>query len=292
MIDDNDILVQMIPIKSITVVNPRGRGDVKFRQITANIGKLGLKKPITVSRREGKNGHSQYDLVCGQGRLEAYKAHGQTTVPALVVNVSREELFIMSLAENLARKRYTAVELAKEIGCLKERGNTYEEIARKTDLAVDYVRGIVRLLNKGERRLLAAVEAGHIPITIAITIASSDDVVVQRALAEAYENNSLRGKSLLKARKIIEQRRNKADGQVKTREDTVTAQKILWTFHNETNKHRLLVQKAKVSETRLLFIVSAVRSLLTDDHFRTLLRAEMLTTMPEYLAEQIKPKEI
>ncbi len=292
MSDDNDILVQMVPIENITVVNPRGRGEKKFRQIIANIAKVGLKKPITVCRREGKNGNTQYDLVCGQGRLEAFKAHGQSTVPALVVNVSREELMIMSLAENLARKRYTAVELSKQIGEMKERGDTYEEIARKVDLAVDYVKGIVRLLNKGERRLITAVEAGHIPITIAITIASSDDFAVQRALTEAYENNSLRGKSLLQARKIIEERRRKASGQNKNREETVTAQKVLRTFHAETNKHRQLVQKAKVSETRLLFIVSAVRSLLKDDHFRTLLRAETLTTMPEYLADQIKTKEL
>jgi ParB family chromosome partitioning protein len=123
------------------------------------------------------------------------------------VNVTRENLLLMSLAENLARKRYTAVELAKEIGAMKDRGHDYSEIARKTDLNVEYVKGIIRLLNKGERGLLAAVEGGHIPITIAITIASSGDAAVQRALAEAYESKSLRGKALLKARNLIEQRR-------------------------------------------------------------------------------------
>jgi ParB family chromosome partitioning protein len=97
MNDNDDIRVEMIPIDSIQVVNPRGRGEVKFRQIVANIGKIGLKKPITVARREGTNGHTQYDLVCGQGRLEAYKAFGQTKVPALLVNVTRENLLLMSL---------------------------------------------------------------------------------------------------------------------------------------------------------------------------------------------------
>jgi ParB family chromosome partitioning protein len=83
MSDKSSIRVEMIPVDNIQVVNPRGRGEVKFRQIVSNIGKVGLKKPITVSRRDGKNGHTQYDLVCGQGRLEAYKALGQSKVQHL-----------------------------------------------------------------------------------------------------------------------------------------------------------------------------------------------------------------
>jgi hypothetical protein len=39
---------------------------------------------------------------------------------------------------------------------------------------------------------------------------------------------------------------------------------------------------------RLLFIVTALRSLLADENFTTLLRAEDLDTMPDYLGEQIK----
>jgi len=294
MTPQSEIEVEMIPIDNIHVVNPRGRGEKKFQQIVANIGKLGLKKPITVSRREGRNGHSQYDLVCGQGRLEAFRSLGQDKVPALVINVDRENLLLMSLAENLARKRHTAIELAKEIGAMKERGHDVAEIARKTDLKVEYVRGIIRLLNKGESRLLAAVENGQIPITIAITIASSDDAAIQSALAEAYENESLRGKALLKARKLIEQRRRREraeQGPAENPQHAVTAHRLLRTFHQEMSRHRLLVGKAKVAETKLLFIVSALKSLLKDDHFVTLLRAERMDTLPQYLAEQIKGKE-
>lgn len=294
MTPQRDIEVQMIPIDNIHVVNPRGRGEKKFQQIIANIGKLGLKKPITVSRRDGRNGHTQYDLVCGQGRLEAFRSLGQDKVPALVITADRENLLLMSLAENLARKRHTAIDLAKEIGAMKERGHDFAEIARKTDLKVEYVRGIVRLLNKGENRLLAAVENGQIPITIAITIASSDDAAIQSALAEAYENESLRGKALLKARKLIEQRRRREraeHGPAENPQQAMTAQKLLRTFHQEMNRHRLQVSKAKIAETKLLFIVSALKSLLKDDHFVTLLRAERLDTLPQYLAEQIKGKE-
>ena len=150
--------VQWIPIDHINIVNPRERGKAKFKQIIANIGNVGLKKPITVTPSEGKNGDARYDLVCGQGRLESCRSLGCTEVPAIVIDVTRENLLLMSLAENLARRRYRAVDLAKEIAAMKERGSTEAEIARKTDLPESYVRGILRLLNKGETYLLQAVE--------------------------------------------------------------------------------------------------------------------------------------
>lgn len=220
--------------------------------------------------------------------MEAYRALGQQNVPAIVVDVSREELLLMSLAENLARKKRTAVELAKEIASLKERGYDFSDIAKKTDLKPEYVRGIIRLLNKGEEHLLRAVESGQIPITIAITIASSDDDAVQRALTEAYENKSLRGKSLLKARRLIELRRahgKSGRGGPRKRDESVSAENVLKTFNNEMNKHRLLVSRAKVNETKLLFIINAMRSLLKDENFVNLLRAEGLENIPAIITE-------
>jgi ParB family chromosome partitioning protein len=198
----------------------------------------------------------------------------------------------MSLAENLARRRHRGVELAKEIASLKERGYDHAEIARKTDLPETYVRGIIRLLSKGETRLLQAVEGGQIPITIAVTIASSDDATVQRALAEAYDSKSIRGKALLKARRLVELRRSRgkngrASGQSA---DDLSSRQVLQTYQHEMNRQRLLVNKAKVGETRLLFIVSALKSLLGDEAFVNLLRAESLNSLPQYLAEQVNGK--
>src|SRR5438046_10271469 len=99
MIQRHDSTVQMIPIDQIVVVNPRSRGRAKFKQIIQNIGKLGLKKPVTVARRNGKNDHPHYDLVCGQGRLEAFRALGQENVTAIIIDASKEELLLMSRAE-------------------------------------------------------------------------------------------------------------------------------------------------------------------------------------------------
>jgi ParB family transcriptional regulator, chromosome partitioning protein len=288
-----DPKVRMIPIERINVLNPRDRGRKKFSQIVGNISRLGLKKPITVTPAGGSYEDSRYDLVCGQGRLEAYIALGQIEIPALVVEASKEDLLLMGIAENLARRKHSTIELVREIGLLKDRGYTHAEIARKTDLHTGYVRAILQLLAKGEERLLLAVDKGELPVNVALTIATSDDKAVQRALQEAYERNDLRGKALIRARRLIDTRRAKgktSHGGRRRRGDSseVTAHALVKTYHAEATKQRLAIQKAKISETRLLFAVAAVRQLFGDDNFVALLRAEGLDTLPQYLAEQLQ----
>jgi len=69
---------QMIPIAQINILNPRSRNKATFQDIVSNISNVGLKKPITVARREQPSDGKLYDLACGEGRLEAYIALGQT----------------------------------------------------------------------------------------------------------------------------------------------------------------------------------------------------------------------
>jgi ParB family chromosome partitioning protein len=75
-----------------------------FEEIVDNIRAIGLKKPITVAERPGDDGEPRYVLVCGKGRLNAFRILGETHIPALVVDVTDEDAFIMGLAENIARR--------------------------------------------------------------------------------------------------------------------------------------------------------------------------------------------
>lgn len=292
MITTRDTQVVQIPIDQIVVVNPRSRGKHKFRQIVTNISHLGLKKPITVVQRGRRDDKLLYELVCGQGRLEACKQLGDTTVPALVIEATREDLMLMSLAENLARRRQTCVEMLREIATLKDKGFTFQEIADKTDLHPSYIKGILRLLKQGEHRLLRAVEKGQIPISVAVTIASSNDDEVQRALSEAYESNDLRGKELLRARRLIEARRigGKIGGIGRRTNKEMSGDALMQAYRKETSKQRMLVQKAKVCETRLLFVCSALRQLFEDKALVSMLQTAGLDQLPEYLAAQIDRK--
>src|SRR3546814_11432899 len=62
------------------------------------------------------------------------------------------------------------------------------------------------------QRLLRSVESGQIPISVAVEIAEADDQGIQQALQRAYETNLLRGRKLLIAKKIVEQRRRQGKG--------------------------------------------------------------------------------
>src|SRR2546427_3767854 len=88
-------IIRIIPINQINVLNPRSRNKIVFGSIVSNISTLGLKKPITVTLRNEPINGKPYDLICGQGRLEAFIALGQAEIPAIVREASREECFLM-----------------------------------------------------------------------------------------------------------------------------------------------------------------------------------------------------
>ena len=62
-------------------------------------------------------------------------------------------------------------------------------------------------------------------------------------------------------------------------------------YRRESQKQRLMVKKARICETKLLFVVTALRRLVADDHFATLLRAEELATMPKDIWVRITEKQ-
>ena len=284
-------IVKIIPIEEINILNPRERNKKHFQQLVKNIANIGLKKPITVRPRNENDGKGLFDLVCGQGRLEAYITLGQTEIPAFVEKMTVKECLLKSLVENLARRQHTTVELVHSIWKLKERGYNYSEIALKIDLPSTYVQGIVRLHKQGEERLLNAVEKGIIPISIAVEIAASDDEGIQLALLEAYESNKLRGRKLIKARHVITQRQSKGKtlrrGISRQQNKELSAADVVRTYRREMERQKYMIKKAKLCETRLIFIVSALKELIEDENFVTLLRAEGLDTLPQYLADQI-----
>lgn len=285
--------IEMIPISRITVLNPRARNKRQHREIVNNIETIGLKRPITVSKHDGPGG-PRYDLVCGEGRLEAFQMLGQTEIPAVVIEASESECLVMSLVENIARRVQRPIDVMNEIGALRKRGYTEAEISRKIGITSGWVSMIVTLLERGEERLLSAVETGLIPISLAMEISRAESEEAQNLLLEAYETGKLRGKKLASVRRLLDLRmrgRSKSitAGKFGRKGTTrkLTASDLMQVYQREAEKQRLLVKKSDFTQTRLLFIVEAIKDLLTDDGFLTLLRAEGLETMPRALAMRI-----
>jgi ParB family transcriptional regulator, chromosome partitioning protein len=282
--------IQLVRLDEITVLNPRARNKRLFNELVASIAHLGLKKPITVRRREGGAG---YDLVCGQGRLEAFATLGQTEIPAMVVDASEEDCYVMSLVENMARRQHTPLELMREIYALKERGYSFTEIAAKTDFSPAYVDAICYLFEHGEERLLAAIERGVLPHSVALEIVRANDGEVQAALADAYEKKALPGNQVIAIRRIIELRNRIGKAKYGVGGDRgharnqVTADSLVRAYRKETERQRFLIKKATLTQSRLLFVVNALGRLLGEEHFVALLRAEGMETLPWPIAERI-----
>jgi len=293
--EQETIIIEMIPVDQIAVINPRIRNKKTFLQIVDSISKVGLKRPITVGRNENGGDEPNYKLVCGQGRLEAFISLGERAIPARIVDVTEEDGQVMSLVENLARRKHRPLELLQDIGELRKRGYSDKEIAAKTGLSYDYVHSIRHLLEEGEERLLAAVETGQIPVSVAIDIAEADEEGVQEALAQAYQKGLLRGKKLLIARRLVEQRHRRGRairrGQPTAARSRMSSGALVRAYEKEADRQRLMIQKAEVTQNRLLFVVEAMRQLLADENFVTLLRAESLATMPRPLADLISARD-
>lgn len=284
----------LIPIAAIDVLNPRERNQRVFDQIIGNIQQIGLKKPVTVTPRTAPDGQLRYLLICGEGRLKALRQLGETTIPALVVEVGDEDAFIMNLSENIARRPCSGLESLAGIDALRQQGYPADAIAAKTGLSTRHVQKILFLLASGEERLLDAVEKGRLPIAAAITIAQagSDTTAIQNALQDAYETGALRGAQLNEARRLIERREQLGRSLRRApsgprRPPEVTTRSLVRTYQKEVERQKQMVRKAEFAQQRLLFVVGALRQLFTDEHFLTLLRAEGLDSVPRYLAERV-----
>ena len=285
--------VRLIPLDRIEVLNSRDRNTKVFDEIVGNIKSIGLKKPITVTQREGADGEPVYILVCGEGRLNAFRLLGESHIPALVAEVTEEDAFIMSLAENIARRQYRPLEILADIESLRQRNYGPEAIAQKTGLSAQYVNNIIFLLERGEERLIEAVQKGQIPLTTALEIAKAGEANKElgSVLQQAYESGQLRGRQLVEARRLIEKREATAPaaahGQVPKSAPALSQSSLVRTYQREVARKKKLVIKAEYSQNKLLFVIEALRTLFLDENFVNLLRAEGLGSLPAPLTGRI-----
>lgn len=166
---------------------------------------------------------------------------------------------------------------------------TYSDsaIGEKIGVGASWVNMIASLMERGEERLVAAVETGLIPITLAMEISKAETEEAQNLLLDAYETGKLRGKKLAAVRRMLDMRMRAQGKELpsgrlgrKSSGRRMTANDLMQVYQREAEKQRLLVKKSDFTQTRLLFVVEALKELLTDEGFLNLLRAEGVFTMP------------
>lgn len=283
-----EILVT-IPIDEIHILNYRERNRAIAEEIEDNIDSVGLKRPITVMLSHSPETGKKYDLICGQGRLEAFIKAGEREIPARLRVATKEEALLMSLIENICRRKNSPLELIQCIRNLEEAGDTAEDISRKTNLSKDYVSGILKLLEKGEQYLVNAVEGGRIPINLAVSIASGSEGDGQLILAKACEANDISEHDLRRMKEIVavrmrRGRRMKAPREKRTR---IGAQKLMQEFKKSAKEKKFLIAQSEHYKSELMYVTSAFRDLFQNVHYVNQLKAARLEDIPACIVKKL-----
>lgn len=284
----NEEIITMIEIEKILIVNPRTRDKFTHNEIKSNIHSIGLKRPITV--RNITHDHYDYALICGQGRLEAYQQYGEIHIPAIIKNVDEETGHLMSLTENIARRKPRAVELMESVKQLKAQNLSDREIGEVLGYTPNWVYDVMSLLEKGEKKLLGAFEAGHIPLYLAVEISRSSDNEIQDSLTDALMNGKIKGRQINIIKRIIEGRKRGNKGVVnKTfaynrQVKRYTPEELADIYQKNANEHAHIQAKAKYARETLLAAREVFRKLTDNSEFCTLLKDSKISDMPVCLS--------
>lgn len=279
--DINEIRIGMVDVDSIRVINSRNRDAQKYNEIISSIKTLGLKTPIVVAEREIREGKQYYDLVCGEGRLEAYRKSNEVRIPARIMNVNDEDLLLMSLVENIARRQPNRTAILNEIDRLSKDGYSTTDIAKKTGYTTSYINRLKILIDKGESQLLNVVLAGKIPISVGITIAEcSDDNEIQKCINEAYSKGEIKGASLKYVKDTLWKRKNGTRIQHKAR---ISEESLIESCKEDIKRGTTFLRKVQRCENNLAYLKGALMKIMEDECFVDLMITQGIKDIPEQL---------
>ncbi len=177
------------------------------------------------------------------------------------------------------------------MGALRKRGYSDSEIGAKIGCTSSWVNNVTHLLEKGEKRLLAAAEAGHIPLHLAVGISRATEEESQVLLLEAYERGDLKGKKVAVMRRILDLRIRSGKQSTKpafaksSGRKGLSPEDLARLYQRDTAKHKLIQKKAEHTQNALLLAQEIFKELLATREFCNVLKAEKLTTFPQPLAE-------
>ncbi|WFQ78465.1 MULTISPECIES: ParB/RepB/Spo0J family partition protein [Xenorhabdus] len=288
--------IKLIAISKIKIVNSRSRSKSIHDELVESIRNIGLKKPITVRLSDSPCETYMYDLICGQGRIEAYEILGEKQIPAIVKSVDHEDGHIMSLAENIARRKPRATELLNSILELKKKGFTELEIGQKIGRSRTWVSAIVSLKENGEDKLLAAVESGRIPFYLAVEISRAKGNDIQDILLEGFNSGELNSKQIAIIKKILAQRETSGKGSdnnafVKAaKKKRITPDELRELYQDNVKRHKMLHTRSEFTMLSLMVVKEIMVNLLQNKEFSDVLVSENLNAVPAFILENVNPE--
>ncbi len=180
-------VVELVPLDKIaeSPTNHRQHSWGDMEDLTASVREHGILQPILV-RPKTTIGSNLYEVVFGARRVRAAKGAGLVSIPAMVREMSNEDVIETQVIENLHREGVHPLEEAEGYEQLlhaKDRKYDVEEIAAKVGKSRGYVYGRMKLLALC-KVLREAFYAGKFTASSALTVARVTDHGTQRAILE------------------------------------------------------------------------------------------------------------
>ena len=182
--------VAQVPVADI-VPNPR-QPRVNFdpgalTELANSIRTHGVIQPLVLTRGET---HNQYTIIVGERRLQAARKIGLQTVPAIIREVSEQEILEMALVENVQRTDLSPLETAKAYRQLAEDfGLSQEVIAHRVGKSRVSISNTIRLLKLSKSVLRALSEEkiteGHARSLLALPTAKSQATSLKHIIEDS-----------------------------------------------------------------------------------------------------------
>ncbi|MDE6060815.1 MAG: ParB/RepB/Spo0J family partition protein [Clostridia bacterium] len=151
---------------------PRKTFDEESLQSMANsIAMYGVLQPILLIKTDD----GRYQIIAGERRFRASLKAGLKSIPAIIKELTPQQIQEISLIENLHRENLNAIEAAEGIRELMENyGLTQEEVASRIGKSRPYVTNTLRLLQLPEE-VMDMVKTGKLSPGHARTILPVDN---------------------------------------------------------------------------------------------------------------------
>ena len=164
IVTDNDKIVEIAldeikknPYQPRTYFN-----EEKLNELKESIEKNGLLQPIIV-----KKAVKGYYIIAGERRYRAFELLGKKEIPAIIKEMTDEEMMVFAVLENLQREDLSALEESESYKNLMDKMSlTQEELAKKLGKSRPYIANSLRLLklpteikNKLEQGVISTAHA-------------------------------------------------------------------------------------------------------------------------------------
>jgi len=181
--------VTQLPIDNISPNprQPRAKFDPdELTDLAGSIREHGVLQPLIVTKGQQPK---QYTLITGERRLLAAREAGLTSVPAILRDVSDQELIELALVENVQRADLSPLEAAEAYRQLAEDFNlSHEEIATRVGKSRVAITNTLRLLNLPPAVQKAVAERriteGHARALLALSTPQSQSAALQTVIRQ------------------------------------------------------------------------------------------------------------